>query len=75
MSTQTNYLKIPGIRERVDSLIEAGADVVYDIAAETQSIVGNVAHLDWFKNAIAEELINSTSKWEKAAKKFFGGKA
>ena len=43
-------------RIRAMQLIESRSHTAYDVAANHGQILGNVAHMDWFINAVAEEV-------------------
>ena len=52
------------VLKKAGELIEAGDNLIYDVAAERSQIVANVKHMTWFKQAIALELIDTYSKYE-----------
>lgn len=43
-------------RIRAMQLIESGSVTAHDVAANHCQILGNVAHMDWFINEVAEEV-------------------
>lgn len=49
---------------RADAAIAGKEDFVYDVAAESWQIVGNVGHMRWFRLAVAEELAERHVCWE-----------
>ncbi len=44
-------------RQRAEEAIENDEDVIYDVAANVGQIVGNVKHMDWFVEAVAQALM------------------
>ena len=44
-------------RERALELIEQEAEICYDVAAQHGQHFSNVAHMEWFIEAVTEELI------------------
>lgn len=48
---------------RAEGAIERDEDFIYDVAAETGQMVGNVKHMRWFVEAVADWLIDNTGKW------------
>ena len=42
--------------EAAKKAIEKNDDVVYDVASGKGQIVGNVKHMPWFREAVADEL-------------------
>ncbi len=39
--------------DRAEQAINNREEIVYDVASESGQIVGNVAHMRWFRNAVA----------------------
>lgn len=48
---------------RARSAIERDERFIYDVAAETRQMVGNVKHMRWFIEAVANWLIDNTGRW------------
>jgi hypothetical protein len=46
----------PETLELAQRLIDSGDDIAYDVAANTGQIFGNVKHMQWFVNAVADEI-------------------
>jgi hypothetical protein len=44
--------------DAIDAYPECAPDVVYDVAAETGQMVGNVKHMSWFRHAVAEAIMD-----------------
>ena len=44
-------------RQRAEEAIENEDDVIYDVAANSGQMVGNVKHMDWFVEAVAQALM------------------
>lgn len=56
----------PTLEELIDRskrAIERKEILVFDVASESGSIVGNVAHMRWFICAVADALVATTDKW------------
>lgn len=49
------------LMERARQEIEEGTDTAYDVAADAGQIFGNVKHMQWFVEAVAEELATTAS--------------
>lgn len=47
----------------VDNAIKRGDDVCYDVAANEGQVFGNVKHMQWFRDAMAQDFIVSTRKY------------
>lgn len=56
MRTLTNGERRHRYRQRARRAIERGDTVAYDVAAEHGQILGNVRHMRWFEEAVAQEL-------------------
>ncbi len=54
----------PELIRQAQELIDADADVIYDVAADTGQIVGNVKHMSWFVRNVAEWLAEDPSYYE-----------
>ncbi len=50
---------------RAESAIERDEDFVYDVAADFGQMAGNVKHMRWFVEAVANWLIDNTGKWSR----------
>ena len=48
---------------RARSAIENKEAFIYDVASVTGQIVGNVAHMRWFRLSVAQEIADTTKKW------------
>jgi hypothetical protein len=48
---------------RAQSAIDRNEVRIYDVAANNGQIVGNVKKMEWFKLAVADDLIATTDKW------------
>ena len=46
----------PRLASSLPKAIEKNDDVVYDVASGRGQIVGNVKHMPWFREAVADEL-------------------
>jgi hypothetical protein len=51
------HLDIENLDLYVEELIEEGAEIVYDVAAEHCQQVANVAHMRWFHEAVKEAVL------------------
>lgn len=50
---------------RAESAIERDENFVYDVAVDSGQMVGNVKHMRWFVEAVANWLIDNTGKWSR----------
>lgn len=51
------------LKNRAQRAIDTGEDIIYDVAAETSQMVGNVKHMRWFKVAVMNALIGTYAKY------------
>lgn len=49
--------------DRASSAISRNENIIYDVAAQSGSMVDNVKHMRWFKMAVADELVATTDRW------------
>ncbi len=55
------------LRERVLNAIERQEEITAEVAGEHAQIRGNVAHMTWFKQAVACEMTKTMKCWEHLA--------
>lgn len=56
---------VDDLRARAESAIERDEGFIYDVAGETGQMVGNVKHMRWFVEAVANWLIDNTGRWSR----------
>lgn len=49
---------------RVEEAIEREEDIAYDVAIERGQILANVAHMCWFRKAVAQEMIDTMDRYK-----------
>jgi len=69
----SNLLQMTKLMARAAKAIKRREQFVYDLAAETCSMVENVADTRWFRNEVARRLTEDYAKW-KPLNKHFGEK-
>ena len=52
------------LEERARNAIERREEFIYDVASESGSIVGNVAHMHWFRLEVMRHLASESPSWE-----------
>jgi hypothetical protein len=55
---------LDALLSRAASAISRREQVAYDVADENCQILGNVAHMRWFRYAVATELTQRHKSWE-----------
>ena len=54
---------IADLLDRTQQAIDNNENFIYDVAADSGQIVDNVKHMKWFRNEVAQHLIDNFKKW------------